>query len=68
MPKLERTLPTGFTSCAGRLTALCKGMNYRPDQRAFDTNAVVPTDICLAIIKRLASAIDDLDCFEALGL
>jgi hypothetical protein len=36
--------------------------------RAFYQPKMQPVDVCLAIIKRLATAIDDLDSFEALGI
>jgi len=36
--------------------------------RAFYQPKMQPVDTCLAIIRRLATAIDDLDCFEALGI
>lgn len=36
--------------------------------RAFYQPKMQPEDVCLAIIKRLATAIDDLDSFESLGI
>jgi len=36
--------------------------------RAFYQPKMQPDEISLAIIKRLATAIDDLDCFEAVGI
>ena len=36
--------------------------------RAFYQPKMQPEDVCLAIIKRLATAIDDVDGFEALGI
>lgn len=36
--------------------------------RAFYQPKMQPQDVCLAIIKRLATAIDDLNSFEALGI
>ena len=36
--------------------------------RAFYQPKMQPVDTCLAIIKRLATAIDDLDSFAALGI
>jgi Phosphotransferase enzyme family len=36
--------------------------------RAFYQPKMQPEDICLAIIRRLATAIDDLDSFDALGM
>jgi hypothetical protein len=36
--------------------------------RAFYQPKMQPVDVCLAIVKRLATAIDDLDSFEALGI
>jgi hypothetical protein len=36
--------------------------------RAFYQPKMQPEDICLAIIKRLATAIDDLNSFEAVGI
>jgi hypothetical protein len=36
--------------------------------RAFYQPKMQPADVCLTIIERLATAIDDLDSFEALGI